>query len=68
MRMKLRYCDVDIKRGLWGGLKGINKRLREDGYKAGDEVPYWKIEKDPAVEYVRKFGHCEVYPLEKRNW
>jgi len=62
--MRLRYCKIGIRRG-WGGLSGINRRLRNEGYKKGDEVYYEKLEEDPAVKYVLKYGHWEVYPLKK---
>jgi hypothetical protein len=65
MTVKLRYCEVELDRG-FGGLKGLNKRLKESGnLKRGDEISYSKIEKDIAVKHLKPYGHCECYPLTK---
>jgi hypothetical protein len=65
MRIKLRYCEIELSKG-FGGLKGLNQRLKEKGnLKTGDEISYTAIEKDYAVEYLKPCGHCECYPLKK---
>jgi len=65
MRIKLRYCEIDLSRG-FGGLRGLNQRLKESGnLKTGDEISYAEIKQDIAVEYLKPYGHCECYPLKK---
>ncbi len=66
IRCETRHGTVVLERG-FGGLRDLNRRLRNRGFVAGDEVSWPEIEADYAVKACLPTAHATIFPIERRT-